>query len=353
MKRETRKYHVSLVILFTLLFSSCLETHVTNIVNADGSINRIVTIKSDKQEDFKFSDYSVPIDSTWSVVMEFELDTIENSEEGSMYYDTTWIVTYTKDFSDMEELNATYDQDAGIFQQVKRVVKFHKEFQWFYSRVFFSEECEPLLRGVAPKDFFTEEELEVFYLSDPQLEEYVMHSDSIERKQLVDEVEEKSARWMMTCFVEDLFENLVTYTEQNTTPITKAELLTYRNDFYNIIETEDDISEIIEAIFDKNPEELFGEGIVTYIAQLEEEYEQIFNLSGHGYTLDFVMPGTLVETNGALTVDGKIRWNVDSERFISEKYIMTAESRIINLWAWFVSAVFIVFVFSGVLLRKR
>ena len=353
MKREIRKYHVSLLILFTLLFSSCLETHITNKVNADGSINRTVTIKSDKQDDFKFSDYSVPIDSTWDMVMVYELDTIENKEEGITSFDTTWLVTYTKDFSDMEELNASYEQDAGVFQQVKRAVRFHKKFQWFYSRVIFSEECEPLLMGVAPKEFFTDEELEVFYLSDLQLEEYVFHADSIERKQLVDDVEEKSDRWMMTCFVEDFFRRLVAYTEKHTTLLTKVELLTYRNDFYATLETEDDLSEIIETIFDKKPEVLFGDEIISYLAQLEQEYEQIFNLSGHGYTIDFVMPGTLVETNGVVMEDEKVRWEVESERFISEKYIMTAESRIINLWAWFVSAAFVVFVFSGVLLRKR
>lgn len=353
MKREIRKYFVSLLILFTLLFSSCLETHVTNKVNADGSINRTVTIKSDKQEDFKFSDYSVPVDSTWNMVMEYELDTIVEVEEGITRFDTTWVVTYTKDFSDMEELNFSYEGDSGVFQQVKRVVRFQKKFQWFYSRVTFSEECEPLLNGVAPKDFFTEEELVVFYLSDPQLEEYVMHSDSIERKRLVDDVEEKSDRWMMTCFVEDFFGRLVEYTETHTTSLTNAELLTYRNDFYTIIETEDDLSKIIETIFDKKPEVLFGEDIISYLAQLEQEYEEIFNLSGHGYTIDFVMPGTLVETNGAVVEDEKVRWDVDSERFISERYIMMAESRVINLWAWFVSAIFIVFVFSGVLFRKR
>jgi len=353
MKREIRKYFVSLLILFTLLFSSCLETHVTNKVNADGSIHRTVTIKSDDKEDFQFFDYSVPVDSTWSMVMNYELDTLANTEEGTTRYDTIWVVTYTKDFSDVEELNSSYDRDSGVFQQVNRVVRFQKKFQWFYSRVIFSEECAPLLNGVAPKDFFTEEELKVFYQSDSQLEEYIMHSDSIERKQFVADVEEKSDQWMMTCFVEDFFGRLVAYTEQNTTQLTKEELLPYRDNFHTILDTEDDLSKIIETIFDKKPEVLFGDEITAYLAQLELEYEQIFNLSGHGYTIDFIMPGTLVETNGVVMEDEKVRWDVDSERFISERYIMMAESRVINLWAWFVSAVFIVFVFSGVLFRKR
>ncbi|NLJ43767.1 MAG: hypothetical protein GX431_08910 [Bacteroidales bacterium] len=71
------------------------------------------------------------------------------------------------------------------------------------------------------------------------------------------------------------------------------------------------------------------------------------------YTVRAIMPGRLTGTNGFVDSAGIILWPVKSDYFLTEQYVMKAKSRVINIWAWIVSGLFLVFVFSGVVIREK
>jgi hypothetical protein len=65
------------------------------------------------------------------------------------------------------------------------------------------------------------------------------------------------------------------------------------------------------------------------------------------------MPGKLTGTNGYIDSAGILLWPVDSDYFLTEQYKMQAESKIPNKWAWIVSGLFLLFVFTGIILKKK
>jgi hypothetical protein len=69
------------------------------------------------------------------------------------------------------------------------------------------------------------------------------------------------------------------------------------------------------------------------------------------YSLRIAMPGKLIGTNGFIDSSQVLQWPVKSDYFMSEPYIMWAESKIPNRWAWIVSGLFLVFVLSGVIIK--
>ena len=71
------------------------------------------------------------------------------------------------------------------------------------------------------------------------------------------------------------------------------------------------------------------------------------------YTLRTLMPGKLIRTNGFIDSTGFLLWPVDSDLFLTEQYIMEAESKISNTWAWIISGLFVVFVAIGIMKRKK
>jgi hypothetical protein len=63
------------------------------------------------------------------------------------------------------------------------------------------------------------------------------------------------------------------------------------------------------------------------------------------------MPGKLTGTNGFIDNKKVLLWPVNSDYFMAENYEMWAESKVPNTWAWIVSGLFLVFVFTGVIMR--
>jgi hypothetical protein len=70
------------------------------------------------------------------------------------------------------------------------------------------------------------------------------------------------------------------------------------------------------------------------------------------YSVRISMPGELISSNGFIDSSHITVWPVIDEYFFSEDYEMHAESRMPNPWAWFVSAVFVLFVLTGVVVRR-
>lgn len=130
--------------LLSLIFlSSCgLKTHVINIVHTDGSITRIVTMKS-QDKDFDQKDFRVPVDSTWETTTDFEI----NDDQ-----DTIWIFTAEKHFANVAEINSDYNNDSGANKDLKRSAHFEKKFRWFTTLFRFSEKIERQLNVDCPVD---------------------------------------------------------------------------------------------------------------------------------------------------------------------------------------------------------
>jgi hypothetical protein len=65
------------------------------------------------------------------------------------------------------------------------------------------------------------------------------------------------------------------------------------------------------------------------------------------------MPGRVTMSNGFPDSSRIMLWPVRPELFLTEPYVMWAESRVSHKWAWIVSALFILFVITGVVINKK
>jgi hypothetical protein len=69
------------------------------------------------------------------------------------------------------------------------------------------------------------------------------------------------------------------------------------------------------------------------------------------YSVRIMMTGKLIGTNGFIDSSQVLLWPVSGDYFLTEPYEMWAESKMPNIWAWIVSGFFLLFVFTGVILR--
>jgi hypothetical protein len=101
---------------------------------------------------------------------------------------------------------------------------------------------------------------------------------------------------------------------------------------------------------------LIGEdNALKYRTEADSSVEKVMDdlfFSFKQYTVKISMPGKLTGTNGFSDSSQLLLWPVKSDFFLTEQYVMWAESKVPNKWTWIVSGSFIIFVIAGIVFRK-
>jgi hypothetical protein len=351
MKREQFKLIIMMLLMFVV---SCdePETVVTNIVHADGTITRKIEMRSpnDNSADrFKRSDLQVPFDETWTIK-----DSLEVSPKG----DTVWVKRAEKLFLSVDEINMTYRKDSGANKNISRNSVFEKRFRWFNTVYRFAEKIDKKMEfGYPISNFLNDEELIFFYSPESIKEVYQNGPDSTKFRSFGDSQDSITDQWLTKSLVSEWIGKF-----SNLTKTVASEDLS----FQSLKAREDEFVNTLTRN-EKNFDSLWTNGIILreMIGQqnalkFKTEADSAINMVTNNLLLDFreysvriVMPGKLISTNGYKDSSLVLLWPVKSDYFLTEPYEMWAESKVTNLWAWIISGLFVVFVFTGLVIRIK
>jgi hypothetical protein len=347
MKNRKLKLIISLTLV---LAASCdePETVVTNIVHADGSVTRRIEMKNTENK-FDVSKLQVPFDSTWII-----RDSLEISENG----DTTWVKRAEKLFASVEDINREYMADSGANKDISRHSEFRKRFKWFNNEYNFSEVIDKKMKyGYPVADFLNPEELQWFYSPDNLNDKKKNGPDSLKFRAFSDTMDKKLEKWYLKNIVSEWIGEFTILTKGKADNNVTQEALKQREDeFVKIVGKNIDQ---FDSLWSNGTllREFMGEAnALKYKTEADSAANvaaERFWVSYKPYTVRTVMPGKLTGTNGYIDSAGILLWPVDSDYFLTEQYRMQAESKIPNKWAWIVSGLFLLFVFTGIILKKK
>jgi hypothetical protein len=345
MKRKPLKIIVSLI---TVMMVSCgePETVVTDIVHTDGSVTRKIEMKN-TDNNFKISNVQVPYDSTWIIT-----DSLEISDKK----DTTYVRRAEKLFASVNDINNEYLTDSSTNKDIRRKAAFGKKFQWFNTEYRFDETVEKTMSyGYPVSKFLNEEELAWFYSPDNVTSEKINGPDSLKYKAFKDTVDAKVEEWTLRSLVLEWIGEFSELAKGKAEGDMTAEALRLREDEF--IEIMKKGGESFDSLWTNGIilKEFIGED--NTIKYKIEADSAINIVSEHvwvdftSYTQRIVMPGETIGTNGFMDSTKTLLWPVHSDFFKTEPYVMYAESKIPNKWAWIVSGIFLLFVFAGIIFR--
>jgi hypothetical protein len=341
---------VKLVFTFILvMLVSCEEpeTVVTNIIHTDGSITRKIEMRKPDNK-FVITDVQVPLDSTWIIS-----DSCEISCKG----DTTWVRRAEKTFRNVDELNFAYKSDTGCNSNLTRYAGFNKKFRWFNTIYSFSETIGKRFKyGYQAGDFLNKDELLWFHSPTEYNEARLNGPDSLKYKSFSDSVEKKKDEWFYrNVAAEWIGELSVRLARKPGSDLCWDSLKKKEDIIVNIIRTH---GEDFDKLWQSGHilKEILGESnALKYRTEADSALEivegRLFDEFAQ-YSVRVLMPGELISSNGFVDSSKIPIWPVIDEYFFSEDYEMHAESRMPNPWAWFVSAVFVLFVLTGVIVRR-
>jgi hypothetical protein len=347
MKNSKIKLIVSLA-LFMAASCNEPETVVTNIVHPDGSVIRRIEMKN-MENKFEISNLQVPFDSTWTV-----RDSLEINEKG----DTTWVKRTEKLFTSAEEINKTYQSDSSADKDITRHSEFRKKFKWFNTEYRFAEIIDKkMLYGYPVREFLNQDELKWFFSPDNVNDAKKNGPDSLKYRAFSDTLDKKIEKWALKSLVSEWIGEFTGFTGDKVGSDMTRESLKGRED------------ELVKILGGKNEklDSLWSNGILLreFIGEAnalkyKTEADSAVTLATErlwvnfkDYTTRTIMPGKLTDTNGFIDSSGVLLWPVKSDYFLTQPYEMWAESKIPNKWAWIISGLFLVFVVTGIIIKKK
>ena len=333
---------------FLLLAVSCdePETVVTNYVHSDGSVTREMEMRSSKNN-FKVSDFQVPFDQTWTIK-----DSVEVNAKG----DTTWVKRASRFFRNTDEINLSYKTDSGANKGTSRHSSLTKKFRWFNTEYRFCETIDGTMKfGYPIGDFLDKEELEYYYCPDRIKGDKKNSADSLKYRAFEDTINKKTDLWASKCLISEWIGEFSGLTEGKAGNDLSAQVLKSRED--ELLAT----LKIFEPKFDSLWEngtilrKFIGDAnAIKYRTEADTAISIVTRrllLNFKKYSVRIAMPGAVIGTNGYLDSSKVLLWAVKSDFFFTGTYEMYAESKTINVWAWIISGLFLVFVLTGVFVR--
>jgi hypothetical protein len=313
------------LLLLVLLFNGCNDYTIKTKINPDGSFEKTVVCEGDS-----LGIYKLPLPFVFSNGWKIEIQKNDGKEK-------SFITTATKKYASAEELETEYTKGQD---SIKLKISSHieKRFRWFFTYYIYEETIPAfgLFKQSVPIDsFFTPRELGL--LKDTK--------DSLLKKRF-DEYYEQN-------IVGEFIENLIIRSHELNDPmLTRSRWEENRKTLTRLLlksksDKPADIARFIEKLFQTTSIRKLRGAIDTSLSNIMRKVE-IENELNVAYKNEVVMPGILVTSNSEKVEGNKLMWDCKSDQYFD--VVMTAESRIVNVWAMILTAIVCVALLIGLLL---
>jgi hypothetical protein len=321
MKRIIAK--LAIIVSILVIVAGCREITVNTKVHVDGSCERTVSIQGDSS-DVLDSRFPTPRDSTWTI----KAHRLEKGDKKFEY-------KASKTFARFEDMNAFFDASDDSIRLIRSRVDLKRRFRWFIT-VYRYEEVYRVLnpfQHIALNEYMTEEEL-------------AMLMSEEENK----EVEKKYEMWGQKNMLEEFLTQFITAAAKKEDPkLAKAYILEKREELYVHVFEEgyeggDDVESILlalENVLGTPSVRTMRSEVETIVDEIDRQVEFLMEADSDSYTNIVTMPGLILDTNAGQIEGNRVAWEVKTKKFMDCDYTMWVESRSVNRWIIFLTALVI------------
>lgn len=330
---RTKTWLITSLISSLLLFlPGCLDIYLTTELFRNGEVEKTIVIKGDSTDILEAPFYFVNDDGwnrTWT-----EGDGDEKDQKR---------LILNRHFKSVKEMNLAMNPPDTSIRSIRVQSSLKRKFRWFFTYLNYSETIQKAdpYNTQDWHDYLTEEEIKLLRVKSEEERKSDPNYDEKAYKQAEDHFSEFIMRSMFDSFmntVETLLNN-----KPELQPL-KAEIDAGREEFFRYLTDSTDTQDgdrIFMAMTD------FFENISALNDLVNEHPEafQDFNnkvdllnkMGSNSYKFIIRMPGILMNTTSNQVQGTESRWELVMEDFYFDDYTLSCESRVINIWAFWVA----------------
>ncbi len=376
--KKSSKLFVMIAFMAALLSSCQGDIEMLTIVNEDGSCMREVVVAADRSllttGKYDNDDPRVArIEDGWELYWGYKgdnsrfpipmsvekYDSISREVGPSRAVKDTVCVYARKEYASVEDMCAGspmffVDGQAGADGSLD------KEFRWFYTDYVFTEKFSSVADyfKVPVTDFMSEEEALYWFSGTPDL---YAGKPTWRYYEMLEDLKEKADRWVFANMHYNILSSIADrYDMVVDPPVSKDEFIAQLRDVVKQLASYDTYKleystarSIVSSHFGSDAYSPF----IYDEWKKEELYEELDNYFGYlflfYYDESIVMPGRVIDDGGGIYKDGVVTFKVDAGRFLLKDYEIRVVSRIINVWAFIVTAALAAALCVAVIYRRR
>ena len=376
--KKSSKLFVMIAFMAALLSSCQGDIEMLTIVNEDGSCMREIIVAADRSllTTGKYDNddpHVARIEDGWELYWGYKgdssrfpipmsvekYDSISREVGPSRAVKDTICVYARKEYASVEDMCAGspmffVDEQAGAEGSLD------KEFRWFYTDYVFTEKFSSVADyfKVPVTDFMSEEEALYWFSGTPDL---YAGKPTWRYYELLEDLKEKADRWVFANMYYKLLSGIADrYDMVVDPPVSKDEFIAQLGDVVKQIASYDTYKmeystarSIVSSHFGSDAYSPF----IYDEWKKEGLFEELDNYFGYlflfYYNESIVMPGRVIDDGGGIYKDGVVAFKVDAGRFLLKDYEIRVVSRIVNVWAFIVTAVLASALCVAVIYRRR
>ena len=378
---KTNRFLV-IVAAVVLLMTSCRDNDscMLTIINEDGTCSREfsfhpypTSVMAPPNETIENNGlhFSTGWERTWSVVGDSVRHPVPLTQEQWDSLQRVFpkqdirskILMHTKrDFQNVSEMS---DSLTNVVRHLfKATASLDKHFKWFYTDYVYQEtlaitDIEQIF--AIPLDrFVSADTASYWFTGKPNLSAGLTGA---ELKELLDEIEPKISQWFNACTFDYVCEYIasVRYDEVKNPPVSKEQFLALKDSIImspavRNMNLFDDISQVSQIIKD-----FYHSDAYTPLFSDSKEWERVLDNKFHSYQylmmmapqLDYVLSGKVMDSGDGIVEGNVIHYKFSGERLIPHPYVITATSRVTNVWAFIVTLLVILLAIGSLLYRRK
>lgn len=349
-----------LLLTAIILLASCSQSDVKmhTIINEDGTCIREIAysnVMSQQERDSLWGKghigWSQPIPECLNI------DAFDNSHTDIGKGDTV-TTTFSKTFRSPEEMcQQTPLQMNGKRLQSKATLD--KRFRWFYTIYTFKEvfTCVGDTFKLPATNYADKDVVSFWFTGQPNL---IQGMSGAEASEKLNKMESKITKWLndnlfKTCF--DFIANH--YDSIANPPVSRGQFVELQDSMAKkMLNGHDDIldvkpTEAFRDFFHSDAYAMFFDEKTSLGNALNKELANRMNILWFSVPYTLSLPGTIVDAGTGIVKNGIIIYPLTGERLVPQDYVITATSRVTNVWAFIVTILVILLAIGSFMYKRK
>ena len=371
---------LTIVAAAVLLMTSCSndDERMLTIINEDGTCSREMTFEPERETvtaslDDPIKDNGLHFGSDWERTWSLKGDSVRHAcPMTELQWDSlrsvfakqkepNKILMHTKrKYQNVNEMSDSLTQ--AVRHLFKATASLDKHFKWFYTDYTYKETLAITnIEQIFPiplDRFVSADSASYWFTGEPNL---AAGLTGAEQKELLDGIEAQISHWLNACTISFVYAHVWGhYSKVKNPPVSREQFLDLKDSIVmspavaqmDLFDNIGQVSNIIRDFYHSDAYTPLFSDSTRWERLLEREYKSYGNLVTMKPTLDYVMPGKVIDAGNGVVEDNVVHYKFSGERLIPHPYDVTITSRVTNVWAFVVTAL-VVLLAIGCLFYRR
>ena len=366
---KTNRFFI-IVAAAALLLTSCSndDERMLTIINEDGSCSREMSFHPFQEDVMAPLNktiqthglyYNTDWERTWSVMgdsiqhacpmTQQQWDSLQNVFSDQNVPDKI-LMHLTRQYQNVNEMSDSLTQ--AVRHLFKATSSLDKHFKWFYTDYTYKEtlaitDIEQIF--AVPLDrFVSADSASYWFTGEPNLSAGLTGA---EQKELLDGIEANISHWLNACTMSFVYAHVLGhYSKVKNPPVSREQFLDLKDSIVmspavakmDLFDNIGQVSNIIRDFYHSDAFTPLFSDSTRWQRLLETKYKSYGKLVTMKPTLDYVMPGKVIDAGNGVVEGNVVRYKFSGERLIPHPYDVAITSRVTNVWAFIVTFLVII-----------